>query len=1706
MTDRNFRLSPPNLPAVPSPRVSDPTLQRTHDAVREVIETMRGTRGNQLDRAVFIRDLVATGILSLNRATGIIGPGPSVDTGTDTTTDTTIPPLLENIVATAGFAYVLLTWNDPHYKPIAYYEIYRLRVTNPNDTPGYTADDARITLSELNEYNSLLASTSRTPVQTLLMNALGVLKTKTTDYDYAKTYHLLYPNDAALSSAYTAASLAIKDARLNVASAQSNSALTAIHIGSTPSPVFSDPADSGATYLYWVRAVSTSGVVGPFNAVGVSATTQPDVSGVIDELTSEVNRGLVTDLIFNGLDNPNNGLSLLENLLSLQTLADQAAENASDALSAAVSGIPPVIWDSIHALYNRLASSVIGSALDQYSKTVDINTLSERIAQAETTILQGQTDTAAISGRIDEYTTQFDTQFAQVNNAVLALSTADAAFATELTALEGVVYDPNTGTQAAHGRIDDVLDLAISSDSALLTKLSQLEANVGDVRGQITDVLSLQIAPGSALAARLTELQLSLDAVSGSVNDLLSLSIASDSLLAQRLTSFEAQFAATNALVKDVLELDIDQDSVLARALRTLEASVSSATGSISDLSYLMVQADNVAALKVSRLEGAVDDAKGQIDDILDLRVSDTSALATKLTSLEASVGDSAAKVRDILALSVDSNSVLAGKLTELEAQTDYASGAVADMLSLRFTSDALVNSAYANSLQSFQLQLDNLQSTVQSYTYNVLNDFTDAYGNLTDPVARAGWGIRVEQAVNGASYISGLGLNQDIYEDSQGNTRAFSEFVVAADRFAVVDPSNPDGTKNSPFIVGPNPDDPSAPPRVWIRDAMISRAAIQSLTAGVVVADMVRAGAFIQTANLYTPTINIGTWELTSGADPMKPQSWVYNPAAGRQGNFSVDSSGIMHATGAVLNSVLVKDNAGNVILDAGNGVYSSALLNDSLYLQALNGQITLGGTGNVANTPITIDALGARPSAAANVNDWNATDSAVVTKLPATNAHFFHVRLNKTNKQVALTLRSINTSNSARVRFHLEVVGATVVDPVTAPFTTALIETTEVPTWTTTPITFATTTANVIAPNGICITQSAGWAVQSNGVDQMVFTLSKLDDSVEFRLRAVEFFRTSTSDRRMIVLGDSVAIAEFGTAPLEFWFSPRDSNDYDALLLTNGPADADATRGAPAGTLVGGVAAETVATAVVDFNASNNRNATAITAPTIPADGTAVDHTSNTDGSADISFEWAWSGTEADIDGFMVYVRQATSTGAYTFGTLAAEETIYQVPAVKRAFVLFGVPANKFYHFAVRAYRKTDSNVAGGLVQSTLVRTSYSNEVNGYQPSSSVAFAGNVTGTINGTINASQVNVWANISGTGRPADNATVGADWTTNVTNIPYETIIKNDDATALGFNPAFAAWPNPSQPPTGWTWVTTSGLASYTRATNSRVPPYAIKITTVTASSNSYFERSVAVDIPAGSMLAGTIDIMFDTASSTRPALVAELTYSDNSVSNTLFARPPAGSATNTWHRVPWSVIPPDPTLAIKNLKITLVGTSSLNQYAGSSWFSGLSFAFFDQTSVGTKNPITATNIGTYIAQLAVGTLNIGANTVTVPNSASMSTTTFLNSSTWTDLLSISFTVPSVGLSSIDTSIPIIISWSVEANIQNSGAAVRQWRVLKDSTAIYTSNSNLLDTEQFSSGVVRTTMDAGTVTWKLQAKGAAGVPVYAASMWVMAARR
>ena len=142
----------------------------------------------------------------------------------------------------------------------------------------------------------------------------------------------------------------------------------------------------------------------------------------------------------------------------------------------------------------------------------------------------------------------------------------------------------------------------------------------------------------------------------------------------------------------------------------------------------------------------------------------------------------------------------------------------------------------------------------------------------------------------------------------------------------------------------------------------------------------------------------------------------------------------------------------------------------------------------------------------------------------------------------------------------------------------------------------------------------------------------------------------------------------------------------------------------------------------AAINFDTRNDRDGSAVTAPTIAGDNTAVTHFSADDGSCNVVFKWSWAGSEPDIDGFQVITRQSTNSASYVIGTTADEERTYTLPADQRATSIFGMPINQYITFGVKAYRIVDPDVnANGIIESAVIQPAAVLE-DPYQPATNV------------------------------------------------------------------------------------------------------------------------------------------------------------------------------------------------------------------------------------------------------------------------------------------------------------------------------------------------------------------------------------------------
>lgn len=106
----------PTIPDLPDVDVEPQRLRRFLDALREIVQTREGRRGNALDRFATWRNLLDWGVIT--RPQGAVGgviPGGGFVPGDGGPPDLTPPPNATGLVVLAGFSTLIVEWDEPHY-------------------------------------------------------------------------------------------------------------------------------------------------------------------------------------------------------------------------------------------------------------------------------------------------------------------------------------------------------------------------------------------------------------------------------------------------------------------------------------------------------------------------------------------------------------------------------------------------------------------------------------------------------------------------------------------------------------------------------------------------------------------------------------------------------------------------------------------------------------------------------------------------------------------------------------------------------------------------------------------------------------------------------------------------------------------------------------------------------------------------------------------------------------------------------------------------------------------------------------------------------------------------------------------------------------------------------------------------------------------------------------------------------------------------------------------------------------------------------------------------------------------------------------------------------------------------------------------------------------------------------------------------------
>lgn len=283
-------------------------------------------------------------------------------------------------------------------------------------------------------------------------------------------------------------------------------------------------------------------------------------------------------------------------------------------------------------------------------------------------------------------------------------------------------------------------------------------------------------------------------------------------------------------------------------------------------------------------------------------RATADSALAEDILTVAARVDSNTAAISVETSARATADSALASQITTLEAVVGDNTSAIQTETTARTTADSALAS-----------QITTLQATVGDNTAAIQTEATvraDETGNLF-----AKYTVKVD--VNG--YVSGFGL-----ASTANNATPFSEFAIRADRFYVASPSGPGITPIIPFIVNTTPqvvNGVDVPVGIYMDAAFIKNGTITNAKIGNATIDDAKIVS-LTAAKITAGEISVGNYIQSSGF------------ISGSQG-WRIHGNGVAEFAAAAIrgqltaaqintNGLSIRDTAGNIILNAGTGVFS--------------------------------------------------------------------------------------------------------------------------------------------------------------------------------------------------------------------------------------------------------------------------------------------------------------------------------------------------------------------------------------------------------------------------------------------------------------------------------------------------------------------------------------------------------------------------------------------------------------------------------------------------------------------------------------------------------------------------------------------------------------------------------------------------------------
>ena len=593
--------------------------------------------------------------------------------------------------------------------------------------------------------------------------------------------------------------------------------------------VFIDPVGSGESRYYWVRHVNTQGIAGPFNAAaGTFGQTATDVTHILGLLTNSITFGQLAQTLSDSID----GAGSATDISNLESFVGFSSSYTGSSLLSRIGSAETGITNLNSTFGSTTAAAASATAAAQSESAAIAAKADALLAQAAAETAQSNAETAETAAETAQAAAE-TSQTAASASATGAAGSASTASQEATTAANSATAAANSASAAATSATNAATSATAAGSSATASQNSRLAAETAEANAETAESGAASSASAAATSATAASASQSAAAASASAAD-------SDRIAAETAKS-AAESAETSAV-----SAKNDAESAEANAATSETNAANSATSAGNSATAANTSASNAAtsATAAGTASSAATAAR-------------TAAQSARDTAQTAQAGAEQAETDAVAAKNAAQSSASAAATSAQTASTQATAAGTAATAASTSATDA---ASSAGSASTFS------QNASASAT-SAAGSATSAAQNFNSITARldsiGGSGVTVEQKFTAvASDVSGLEGQYTVKVDSNGAVAGFglassttaaggitSEFIVNADRFAIMRGGSSTAAATVPFVVQASAttlNNETVPAGVYMADAFIKNGSIESAKIGSLDAGKITAGTIL--------------------------------------------------------------------------------------------------------------------------------------------------------------------------------------------------------------------------------------------------------------------------------------------------------------------------------------------------------------------------------------------------------------------------------------------------------------------------------------------------------------------------------------------------------------------------------------------------------------------------------------------------------------------------------------------------------------------------------------------------------------------------------------------------------------------------------------------------------------------------------------------